>query len=598
MEASSPAIQIDPSVLATKHDRLVVSRIAEEFGVTDPFEIQGNLILRKLINDRAIADPRFGGLLKVLALSNPHVFFNLFAWTYDPRQDKAPHHFPFITLGQWDYEADFVDWLTTEIIDIGVDCHIDKSRDMGASWLIIATFVWYWLKNEPGNEFLLGSRKFEYVDNRNDMKTLFEKARYLLKRLPIWLLPEGFNIEDKTYNSKGKLFNPESGCTIIGEANNVNIGSAGRFKAMLYDEFSKWLDTDTPAWTSGQHATKCRIGLSTPYGTSDRKFHHLKDDTRIRHYQLLWVLHPHKDEDWYTEESARCDPVEMAQEVDISYVGAAGKRFTPKYNARIHRVPLRPIPHVEVIRLWDFGFHHPLCLFTQIDQDDRWLWLYLIKGKDIMAPDFAIHVQERSLLWFPPQTEFVDYGDPSGDYASDKGDPTTKQIQVATGIRIKTKDKRDVPVNLYKVQTARRLQSLFGEYIGDEPRIRINEQDDDSGTDLPSYIATESMWHAHIAFSGGLHYPKDKVEEFYEKDNIHDHLADAGRYGVHVYFYKPTSVTSGGQRRMKSEKKTLMERKERVAEVRHGSYRPTGFREAKRASQRVKAVGRFRGAIL
>jgi hypothetical protein len=577
-------------------DRLVVSKIADEFGVEEPFSTKGNLILRKLVNDRAAESPRFAGMIKALALSNIHVFMNLYAFTYDPRQDKDPHHFPFITLGQWEYQADFLDWLCGEIVDPGEDCHIDKSRDMGASWMVIATFVWYWLKNEAGNDFLLGSRKFEYVDNKNDMKTLFEKARYLLRFLPQYILPEGFDLENKTYNSKSKLFNPESGCTIVGEANNSNFGTGGRFKGMLYDEFSKWLETDEAAWTSGQHASYCRLALSTPWGTSDRKFHQLRHDTRIKHYTLHWTLHPHKDEEWYDKEAQRCDPVELAQEVDISYEGAAGKRFTPKYNPRIHRVPLKPIPHVEVIRLWDFGYHHPICLFTQIDSNDRWLWLYLIKGKDVMAADFALYVQEKSGEWFKPQTEFIDYGDPSGAYASDKGDPTIKQIYASTGIRIKTKDKSDVPLNVYKTQTARRLQALFGEFIGDEPRIRINDQPDDRGTTLPNFVDTQSMWHAHLALSGGLHYPRDKVDEFYEKDDIFDHLADAARYGIHIYFYKShtTQEGHGSQRRLRIEKRTLQERKERVQEVRNGSYRPTGFREAKRASQRVKTVGRFR----
>ena len=596
MEALESVKTQSSTPITVKMDRGIVSKIADEFGVSDPFTTKGNLTLRKLVNDSANADPRFAGMMKALALNNIHVFANFFAFTYDPRQDKAPHHFPFITLGPWEYEADFFDWICNEIIDPGEDCHIDKSRDMGASWMVICVFVWYWLKQEPGNDFLLGSRKYEYVDNKHDMKTLFEKARYLIKRLPQWLLPVGFDIEDKNCNAKGKIVNPEIGNTIVGEANNSNFGTGGRFKGILYDEFSKWLETDKSAWTSGQHASYCRIALSTPWGTSDRKFHELKKDTRIKHYQLHWTLHPHKDEDWYMGEASRCDPVELAQEVDISYEGAAGKRFTPKYNPRIHRVPLRALPHTDVIRLWDFGYHHPICLFTQIDNHDRWLWLRLIKGKDVLAPDFAAFVQEKSDEWFSRDTNFIDYGDPSGAYASDKGDPTIKQIFTKTGIRIKTKDKNKAPVNVYKIQTAKRLQSLFGEFIGNEPRIRINEENDDAGTELPPYVDTMSMWHAHLAFSGGLHYPHGDADEYYEKDNIYDHLADAARYGIHVYFYK-SHISQDGQsqgRRQNAEKRTLTERKERVTEARYGTTRRTGFREAKRASQRVKTVGRFR----
>jgi hypothetical protein len=238
------------------------------------------------------------------------------------------------------------------------DLVLEKSRDMGASWMVIDTFTWFWLNPEGGADFLLGSRIENYVDKAGDMRTLIEKARYTIYRLPHWLIPEGFN--RSKHDNFMRLLNPETGSTITGESNNANFSTGGRYAAVLFDEFAKWETTDIPAWTAAGDATPCRIAVSTPFGAAGR-YYDLVTDGATDKITLHWSLHPEKAENlacvypkpeeaddtidlehtigltspWYERECERRDDLEIAQELDINYIGAGHPVFDGKSGKRI-----------------------------------------------------------------------------------------------------------------------------------------------------------------------------------------------------------------------------------------------------------------------
>jgi hypothetical protein len=80
-----------------------------------------------------------------------------FAWTYDPKTYPA---FPSRRFVLFDYQAAG----SKKILKaIGIhDILIEKSRQMGVSWLLMAIFVWLWLFR-PMQSILLGSRKEDLV---------------------------------------------------------------------------------------------------------------------------------------------------------------------------------------------------------------------------------------------------------------------------------------------------------------------------------------------------------------------------------------------------------------------------------------------------
>jgi len=319
-----------------------------------PKTYRENLAWRRQILTKARRDLVFRAKVKELFHRDIIFAFNAFFYTLDVRR-RPQHHQPFCT---YSYQEEKVLLPLVARINEGVDCPIEKSRDMGASWLVILTFLWFWLDPEGGTDFLLGSRIEDYVDKKGDMRTLMEKARYALRKLPRWLRPKGFVW--KIHDNFMRLQNPETGASITGESNNANFSTGGRYAAVLFDEFAKWESTDRAAWTAAGDATPCRIPVSTPFGAAGQHYDLVTDPTKKK-IRLHWSLHPRKakgaycnwprrkeDEElegealetlirspWYDRECQRRSAFEIAQELDIDYIGAGRPAFGDKAGKRV-----------------------------------------------------------------------------------------------------------------------------------------------------------------------------------------------------------------------------------------------------------------------
>jgi hypothetical protein len=184
-----------------------------------------NLEWRVEILRRAKDDALFQAKMKRLFHEDILFAFNAFYYTYDVRK-RPLHHIPFIT---WDYQDEGILELQYAIQN-GGDIAVEKTRDMGASWVVLLVFHHEWLDPIGGADFLLGSRIEDYVDKRGDMRTLFEKVRYAHYRIPQWLWPKGF--VRRKHDNYAKFQNPETGATISGESNNPNYGTGGRYAAI------------------------------------------------------------------------------------------------------------------------------------------------------------------------------------------------------------------------------------------------------------------------------------------------------------------------------------------------------------------------------
>ncbi len=333
---------------------LSLKRRIKEIFKTFPKEYRENLAWRRKILLRSKLDPAYQAKVKELFHRDILFAFNAFFYTFDVRR-RPFHHQPFCTY----LFQDEVLLKLVAHIDRGEDCPIEKSRDMGVSWMIIMVFVWFWLKPEGGTDFLLGSRIEDYVDKKGDMRTLMEKARYALRRLPKFLRPKGFSF--KKHDNYMRLQNPETGSSITGESNNENFSTGGRYLAILFDEFAKWKLTDKSAWADAGDATPCRIPNSTPFGAAGQ-YYDLVTDPAKEKIRLHWSLHPIKakeaycnwprrkdDEDfeeeedlerlirspWYDKECQRRSALEIAQNLDIDYIGAGNPVFDGKAGKRV-----------------------------------------------------------------------------------------------------------------------------------------------------------------------------------------------------------------------------------------------------------------------
>lgn len=234
-----------------------------------------NLQERGELLAKANDNPKLQALLMAQCRDNPVYWFNNFCYTFDPRREPSTLPFNLYQVQEW-FVLTLIRYMEKQ-----EDFGLEKSRDVGASWLIALTFQYCWLFREGWN-FHIGSRKEEYVDKKGDISTLFEKERFNLNYLPSWMLPNGFNFDKHCLYMR--LINPQNGNTITGESSNPNFARGGRYRAILFDEFPVW-DHGYPAWTSASQSTKCRIPIGTPNGKHN-KHGQLMTDPKTK--RIIW----------------------------------------------------------------------------------------------------------------------------------------------------------------------------------------------------------------------------------------------------------------------------------------------------------------------
>lgn len=284
-------------------------------------------------------------------------FVDTFGWTYSPKDYPDCPNRPFIL---WDYQEEAAMSLNASMGK--TDRLIEKSRDMGATWVCLSVFLWRWMFRK-GQAFLIGSRKEDLVDASGDPTCLFWKMDYLIEKLPGWLQP---NI----LRTSMHLENLDSKSCIDGESTNQDFARGGRYAAILLDEFPA-VDNGHDILAATRDATKTRIFNGTPQGASGAYY-----DTRVKMEQndagqiirMHWSKHPEKSvglysthgnldggrleildkkhsfpidykfvqdgklrSPWYDDQCARAaSPQEIAQELDIDYASSGWQFFEAK----------------------------------------------------------------------------------------------------------------------------------------------------------------------------------------------------------------------------------------------------------------------------
>lgn len=428
-------------------------------------------------------------------------WFNTFCWTFDPRQ-KIPH-MPFVL---YPYQHKFLLTLC-ESIETGRDLLVEKSRDMGLSWLSLLTFQYYWLF-VSGSNFHLGSRKLEYVDRKGDISTLFEKLRYNLFWLPDWMKPEGYS--PQRHDSLYKLINPTNTNIITGESSNENFARGGRYKAILFDEFPFW-QSDTEAYAAAGQSSPCRILIGTPYGKNN-KFAQLRFYSEIEVATIHWKEHPDKDQHWYKKQQSRMTEDELARELDINYHLSVQDRVFKSFSEH-HKKSLIALEGKRILRVWDFGYHCPACLLIQKDDHGRVLVLKEVLGHQVLLIDFARQVLDICEAVYPSHFEagaFEDLCDPAGAQRSDK--------HIKTSIEI---------LNSLKIYP---FYQRVGIRDGIE-RIRMKLKNNELTNTSDLLIDFEACPKLIEAFDGGYRYPGNGSELPVEEHPYED-VMDCLRYAV------------------------------------------------------------------
>jgi phage terminase large subunit len=229
--------------------------------------------------------------------------------TYDPREVDAD---PFLPMDLFPRQKEFLEWLGDREAN-RENGLVEKSRDMGLTWLCCLYAVHGWLFR-PGFAVGFGSRKLLLVDNLGDMDSIFEKIRFIIRNLPEWMLPKGW--DEAEHDNKARIVNPDNGSSITGEGGK-NIGRGGR-KALYFVDEAAYLEFPQMIDRALSHTTNCRIDVSTPQGRGN-PFAQKRFSGKTPVFTFHWRQDPRKDDAWYAEQTEKFDEVTVASEIDLNY---------------------------------------------------------------------------------------------------------------------------------------------------------------------------------------------------------------------------------------------------------------------------------------
>lgn len=282
---------------------------------------------------RNIRDKRLQAVTKKYYSTRPVEFIEHWCITYDPRNagKGIPPVMPFVLFEKQKELILFLLALITEDDD-GL---VEKCRDMGATWVCAGFSVWLWLFR-PGAAVGWGSRKELLVDRIGDPDSIFEKIRMMIRYLPDFFMPVGFN-EDEHLNHM-KCLNPETGATITGEAGD-NIGRGGRKLMYFKDESAHYERPQLIEAALGDN-TNVQVDISSVNGAGN-VFFKKRHSGLTKIFIMDWRDHPAKSQAWYDKRKAKAESEGLehlfAQEVDRDYNAAVEGILIPaKYvNAAI-----------------------------------------------------------------------------------------------------------------------------------------------------------------------------------------------------------------------------------------------------------------------
>jgi hypothetical protein len=508
---------------------------------------------RTALYERLKQDDALAELMHHDCRNNILLWFRYFAWTYDPRPNpfqngnRSIGRVPFVL---YPFQMEVVLRLN-EAIELGEDLLVEKSRDMGLSWLISLVFQYRWLFHS-GQQFLVGSRKYGHADTRGDLSTLMEKCRFNLREQPVNMLPAGFDF--RKHDVAGRLLNPQNGNTIIAEATTENFARGGRYSAVLLDEFAFWM-WDDGAYAAAGQSTLCRLLVSTPNGRKNRfaleRFSGLTPVLTVH-----WSLHPFKDKVWYTAQQRRLLKHEIARELDISYEYCNRDRVFEEFTVQ-HVAHVAYNPDLEILRSWDFGYHTPAVLALQRDEWGRVVVLKEWVGQRVVLKTFAQQVKDDCVAMFGPNARFRDVCDPAGHQHNDKSENTSIEVLNHMGIHpvgvrcgvVASIDKlrhlmieeRDVPVSLTPALSQREREqedphpNPLPEGEGAEPSScegLVFMREGQHMVKSPAFLVDAQHCPTLIdALQGGYRYVSNDSEELAQEHPFED-VADALRYAV------------------------------------------------------------------
>lgn len=377
-----------------------------------PKEPGRNLDYRMRLLDLATKSEDVRQQLWCMSSRDPLFFINSFCYVYEPRSSAI---LPFLT---WDFQDRCI-LLLEEAIG-KQDLGMEKSRDMGATWIVLTTFFWKWMFRRR-QAYGLVSRNEDAVDKKDDPDCLMWKLDFLLENLPQWMRPS-------TERSRLSIKNNNNQSTIMGYSATGDVARGGRKTAFMMDEAAAFAINDGfAAWASTQHVTNSRMMVSTPKGLAGVFSEQMrKPDAAMTKISLHWSEHPEKRVGLYTSyrEKDEAGAPYFLQILDESYKFPPdypfildGKIRSPWYDRECQRHPIPALIAQELdIDYGGSGF--PFFNAQVLDQHSREFGRDPFRegeidyDADTYEPTWREIPGGRLKLWFHPTID----GGPSGNH--------------------------------------------------------------------------------------------------------------------------------------------------------------------------------------
>lgn len=239
------------------------------------------------------------------------LWFNDWVWTYNPKQIEQPY----IPFDLFPRQEEYLRWLEQHVKD-GREGLVEKSRDVGITWLNMGFAVHRWLFKR-GFKTTFGANKAEIVDTLGDPDSIFEKGRMLISALPKWMLPP--NLAPDQHLLQRRFLNPANGNVIDGEAGD-NMGRGGRSSMYFLDE-AAFFDRAERADAATLATSNVRVWVSTPNGPGGL-FARKRHSGHIEVFTFHFRDDPRKDEIWERDIRTRTEAHVFASEYDIDYTAS------------------------------------------------------------------------------------------------------------------------------------------------------------------------------------------------------------------------------------------------------------------------------------
>jgi len=225
----------------------------------------------------------------------------------------------------------------------------EKSRQMWFSWLFAWLQLYAFIFHNMKSTYI--SMKADEVDLKWDIKSHFEKIRFMIRWLPEWMLPEWLEKESWTENNKSmSIWRADWTWVIKWESANENAWRWGTVNFTIFDEMA-FMANATAINKSVASTCPCRFFNSTPNWEWNEyyRMRELAIDNKVRYHKCHWSENPYYTPEWYKWKTSDMTKEQIAQELEIDYNVAIKWRVYAWFNWNVDNVEYNPTKPLFII---------------------------------------------------------------------------------------------------------------------------------------------------------------------------------------------------------------------------------------------------------